>query len=155
MNQNDFKKMIQLIVKQAINLKDQHVDEKNAPLSYVCIFSQRNDEYSELVKMAKELGKIIEETPTGLLFQISPMQTPAGVLQLLKIRVPDSTRPERGDADFSISNYSSFKTKYLSQQGFKLIKRKNYEMIELVDANYPVRVYFPNVPLDKELGLNK
>jgi len=98
-------------------------------------------------------GKIIEETLTGPLFHIQPLETIAGKLQLLKIRKPDVTRPELGDADFTISNYAEFKKKYLSQKGFNLIIRKNFEMIELVDPQFNVRAYFSNPPLSKQFEI--
>ena len=81
------------------------------------------------------------------------MKTVAGLLKLLKIRHPDSTRPERGDADFTVTNFVVFKKKYLSKKEFKLIKRKNFEMIELMDPEFDVRAYFSNPPLDKQLNI--
>ena len=39
-------------------------------------------------------------------------------------------------------------------RGFLLIvKNDNFEMIELVDSNFNIRVYFSNPPLDKQLGI--
>jgi hypothetical protein len=96
---------------------------------------------------------VVEETSTGPLFHIQPLNTIAGKLRLLKIRKPDTTRLELGDADFTVSNYPEFKKKYLSQKGFSLIVRKNFEMIELVDPKFSVRAYFSNPPLDKQLGI--
>jgi len=51
---------------------------------------------------------MIQKTEKGSLFKIFPIATIAGELQLLKIRNPDSTRPERGDADFTVFDYLSF-----------------------------------------------
>ncbi|NCN98621.1 hypothetical protein COU62_04600 [Candidatus Pacearchaeota archaeon CG10_big_fil_rev_8_21_14_0_10_35_219] len=72
---------------------------------------------------------------------------------MLKIRFPDVTRKERGDADFTISNYDEFKKECLSK-GFSLIKRKAIELIKLTDSKFKVRVYFSNPFLDKQLNLN-
>ena len=33
------------------------------------------------------------------------------------------------------------------------MKRKNYEVIELTDTDFNVRVYFPDCPTDKRLGI--
>lgn len=66
----------------------------------------------------------------------------SGTLPLLKIRQPDPTRPERGDADFTLSDYKAFKQWALVQPGFKVITRTNMEMIELMQPGYNVRVYF-------------
>jgi len=154
MDVRNLKQFVQEIVKKASNLKDKHTSEKSASVNYACIFCQNDVQYNNLVMIAQEIGKVIEETLTGLLFHIQPLDTVAGKLQLLKIRKPDATRPELGDADFTVLNYPEFKKKYLSQKGFKLIVRKNFEMVELTDPKFNVRAYFSNPPLDKQLMLN-
>lgn len=153
MNAEDLKIMVQETVKQACALKDKHTDEKNAHVNYACIFSQNKKDYEELIKSAQNIGTVIKETPTGLLFHVHPIDTVSGKLKLLKIRLPDSARPEKGDADFTVSNYSNFKKKYLSKNGFKLIHREDFEMIELTDYEFDVRAYFSNPPLDEQLGI--
>lgn len=155
MNEKELKSKVQNIVKKATILKNKYIDDKNALVNYACIFSQSYEEYEELIKVVKNLGKIIKETPTGPLFQINSLKTVSGDLKLLKIRFPDITRPEKGDADFTISNYETFKKKYLLKKGFKLITRENFEMIELMDIDFDVRAYFSNLPLDKQLKINK
>ena len=141
------------IVEKATALKNKHIDDKNTPVNYACIFSQSREEYDELLEVTRKIGNVIKETPTGLLFHIKPLQTISGTLKLLKIRIPDPTRPELGDADFTISNFSKFEKKYLSKSGFTLIKKDNFVMIELMDSNFDVRVYFSNPPLDVQLDI--
>ena len=153
MNKEDLTKLVQNIVEQAYNLKNKHTSEINAPVNYACIFSHNKEEYNELLEVVQTIGKVVKETSTGLLFQIPPIKTIAGNLKLLKIRIPDSTRPERGDADFTVTTYSDFKKKYLPKQEFKLIKRENFEMIELMDREFNVRTYFSNPPLDEQLSI--
>ena len=153
MNVKNLKQFVQEIVEKANALKNKHISEEKAPVNYACIFCQNDEQYDSLVALAQEIGKVVEETPTGPLFHIQPLNTIAGKLQLLKIRKPDAARPELGDADFTITNYPEFKRKYLSQKGFSLIVRKNFEMIELVDPQFNVRAYFSNPPLNKQLGI--
>ncbi|MBW3018564.1 hypothetical protein KY329_00055 [Candidatus Woesearchaeota archaeon] len=141
------------IVEQATDLKNKYVDVNDAPVNYACIFSQSQEEYDELVGVAKKIGKVIKETPTGLLFHIEPLQTCSGVLKLLKIRLPDPTRPELGDADFTIADFPAFEKKYLTKPGFKIMKKPDFYMIELMDPEFDVRAYFSNPPLDKQLGI--
>ena len=153
MDSEELKELVREIVKEAEELKDKHTDQKRARVNYACIFSQNKTEFEGLKGLAGKIGKIIEETPTGPLFQIK-LKTAAGELRLLKIRMPDRTRPERGDADFTVLNYSEFKEKFLSRKGFRLIKkREDFEMIELMDIGFKVRVYFSNPPLDRQLGI--
>jgi len=153
MKSEDLIVLVQDIVKQACELKNKHTNQVNAPVNYTCIFSQSELEYNTLISTAKKIGTIIKETATGPLFRIQPITTVSGKLKLLKIRYPDKTRPERGDADFTVSNYSEFKKKYLPKKGFKLISRDNWEMIELMDSESDVRVYFSHPPLDVQLGI--
>jgi hypothetical protein len=149
-----FRPMILDIVRQATKLKDAYTSEESAPVNYACIFAQSQAEYDEFVKSASDIGKIIDNTSSGPLFRIDPLDTVSGKLQLLKVRMPDATRPERGDADFTVSDYPTFKRKYLAKQGFKLIKKENFEMIELMDPySFNVRAYFSNPPLDKQLNI--
>lgn len=148
------KAKVQYIVERATVLKNKHLHTKNTPVNYACIFSHSKPEYNDLIKAAGKMGKVVKETSTGLLFQITPLKTVSGVLRLLKIRLPDATRPELGDADFTVSNFSDFKKKYISKSRFKLIPREGFEMIELIDSQFEVRAYFSNPPLDKQLGIN-
>ncbi len=144
--------LIQKLVKNAVSLKNKYTDQENIPVNYACIFCQSEEEQTNLIEEAHKLGTIIQETPSGPLFKIS-LNTVAGKLQLLKIRKPDSTRQERGDADFTVVDYLSFKEKYLNTAGFSLIQKENFEMIELYEKNNNVRVYFSSPPLDKQLNL--
>ena len=153
MDEEDLKIRVKNIVEKATTLKNKYIDYKNTPINYACIFSQNKKEYDELVEVAQKIGNVIKETPTGLLFHIKPLQTISGVLKLLKIRLPDPTRPERGDADFTVSNFLEFEKKYLSKAGFKLIKRENFVMMELMDSKFDVRAYFSNPPLDVQLNI--
>ena len=153
MSTDDFKQLIQGIVQHSCALKNQHTAEKDAQVNYAAVFAQNEKEYKELYEVATQLGKVIQSTPTGDLFQVGGIDTAAGKLRLLKIRKPDTTRPERGDADFTVTNYLTFKSTHLPKSEFKLIERKDFEMIELVDQKFNVRAYFSNPPLDQQLGL--
>ena len=72
---------------------------------------------------------------------------------MFKIRQPDETRPEQGDVDF-ISDYRQFKSKYLDNKRFTLIKREKFEMIELKDSDFDVRVYFSSISPSKLRGIS-
>ncbi len=148
------KQLIGKIVKKANNLKNKHTSENSASVDYACIFAQSKEQYNDLLTVAQEIGRVIKETPTSPLFHIQPLKTVSGNLKLLKIRKPDPTRPELGDADFKVGDYSEFKKKYLPKTGFKLIPREDFEMIELVDTKFDVRAYFSNPPVSKQLNVN-
>ncbi len=153
MNTKDLKIKVKSIVEKATALKNKHIDDKDILVNYACIFSQDNGEYEELLRVVRKIGKVIKNTPTGLLFNIKPLKTISGILKLLKIRIPDSARTELGDADFTVSNFSDFEKRYLPQLEFKKIQKVGFYMIELMDSNFDVLVYFSNPPLDKQLNV--
>ena len=155
MTKDQFISLIRTIVVQAKKLKDKHTDQVQALVNYACIFCQSGEEFEEFKNRAQELGEVIKQTSTGPLFYLNPpIQTISGPLRLLKIRQPDPTRPERGDADFTIDNHQRFKERYLNQPGFKLITRPEFEMIELMDSEFDVRTYFSHPTLEELLDLS-
>jgi hypothetical protein len=155
MDTDQIKSKIKDVVEQATLLKNKYITE-TSPVNYVCIFSQNHNEYNELINASKKIGKIIKKTQTGPIFKIKPMQTISGKLQLLKIKLPDKTRNELGDVDFTIIEfYKDFKEKYLKLPQFKLIRKEKYQMVELIDSDFKAHAYFSNPPLDQELGIVK
>lgn len=141
------------LVNDACKLKNRHTDESDAVVNYACIFPHTDNEYNMYYEVAAEMGTIAKETATGNLFLVDSIPTVAGNLRLVKVRKPDPTRTERGDADFTVKDYNAFKSKVMEKEGFKLIERPTMEMIELMEDGADVRVYFSNPPLDKQLGL--
>jgi len=153
MIKGELKKMIQLIVFQANELKNKYIPDDKSAVNYAAIFSQSDNEFNDLLSEIKEIGVVILETKTGPLFKIDSLDTVAGSLKIVKIRKPDRTRLERGDADFTVKNYNEFKNEFLGKKGFKLIERDNFEMIELMESGFNVRTYFSNPPLDVQLKI--
>lgn len=153
MNKEKLEELVQEIVAEAKKLSAKHTDQANAPVNYACVFTQNEDEYVELHKQASKMGRIVQNTEMGPVFQIEPIETTAGSLEVLKVRKPDIKRPERGDADFTVEDYEVFKEKYLKQPEFKLISRPNMEMIELFDVHFNVLAYYSHPVLAKTLNL--
>jgi len=137
--------LIKKIISECIELKDKYINEKDLIIDWICIFSQSDEEYQELTRQANEVGEVIETTATGLIYKF-------GKPKLLKIRMPDATRPEIGDVDFT-TDYEQLKNKYLDNNRFKLIVREKFEMIELSDSDFDVRVYFSSIPPSKLRGI--
>ena len=143
----DLKKIVREIVAQARQLNAAHTSEEDAPVNYACVFAQDEAEYKELIDLASQLGPIAQETAMGPVFHIKPLPTVAGNLELLKIRRPDPKRREKGDADFTVADYQSFKKEYLGKPGFNIIKRPEMEMLELINPSYNTIVYFSHPTL--------
>jgi len=154
MNTSELKKLIKDIVKQANELKKKHVDE-DAVVNYACIFSQTKKEYEEFIEAIKKFSKLLKETEMGPVFYMPAIETVAGPLRIVKVRIPDPTRTERGDADFTVSDFEKFEKKYTTKDGFKKIERPNFVMIELMDNDFDVRAYFSNPSMGIYLKVQK
>lgn len=152
---NTINKILEYIIPKTLELNQIHIPDESVRVNYSAIFCQNYVEYEALNMEAAALGAIAEDTPTGPLYKFhKPLQTLACPLWFIKIRKPDPTRPERGDADFVLKDYNSFKEKYLKDMKyFKLIDRGNFEMIELKDSKFDVISYFSNIPLIVQLGI--
>jgi hypothetical protein len=154
MTVDELKKLTQEIVAEARRLSAAHTSAEQAPVNYACVFTQSIAEYEKMVKVARQLGPVAQDTPAGPVFYIPPLSTVAGTLRLLKIRRPDPKRPERGDADFTVADYETFKKTHLGKPGFGLIKRTAMEMIELIDPAYNVIAYYSHPTLAAVLKLD-
>ena len=149
----DLKILVKKIVAEANEFK-KLVIEEDAPVNYACIFCHNKKEFMLFSRLVKDMGgKVLIQTLAWPIFQISPLSTVAGDLQILKIRKPDKKRKERWDADFSLNNYELFKKKHIEKPWFKLIKRENFEMIEVIDSRFDVLLYFSHPPLDLQFNL--
>jgi|SRR3989344_2403598 len=145
MTSSEFFKIIKYITQNCRDLKNKYISE-DLKINYVCIFSQSQKEFDELLKSASSIGELAEQTKTGPVFKFNnPPDTIIGRPKVLKIRIPDNSRPERGDVDFN-TDYENFKKKYFDDKRFKLIKRENFEMLELKDPNFDALVYFSSTP---------
>lgn len=154
MKPKEFETLIKGIVVEASKLRDARTTEHEAPVNYCCVFSQDEPEYESLLAVARQLGKPVQETPTGPVFYIEPLNTVAGTLRLVKIRKPDPKRMERGDADFTVIDYLTFKKAHFGKPAFRVIERPNMEMVELADPEFDVLAYFSYPPLGKVLKLD-
>jgi hypothetical protein len=153
MTTEELKKLIQKIVAEASLLNKSHTYEQNAPVNYACIFAQGLEEYEKLINVSSQIGYIVHDTSTGPVFYTEQISTVAGPLCILKIRQPDSNRPEQGDADFTVSDYEKFKSTYIGKPGFNIIERPEMEMVELKDPSYNVLAYYSHPTLANVLKI--
>lgn len=145
---------IQSIVRDAETLKDKHTEAKGVPVNYACIFAQSDEEYQQMDAAVAEMGKVAQETKMGNVYLLEQaIETVAGPLRIVKVRKPAADRPERGDADFTLSDYPAFKREHLGQPGYQLIERPGMEMIELSDPDFDVLAYFSYPILQEALKI--
>jgi|SRR3989339_2187209 len=145
----DLKKIIvQEILMRATALKDKYTKESNALATWICVFAQSEDEYNELLEEAKKFGEPLPDNKNGLTFILNE---PIGrTIKVLKIRKFDPNKKERGDADFTVKDYESFKKENLKKENFKLIPRDRFEMIELSESGNSVLTYFSNPSIEEQ-----
>jgi len=154
-NRDDLIKTVQAIVEKAVELKNKYTDEEGVPVSYACIFCQSDDEYERLVKLVGGFGKEVENHGSGPLFELDEsFLTIAGELKLVKIRKYDDQHKDWGHADFVVKNYGEFKKKHYDKDGWSVIAR-NSEILELIEKDFPVRAYFPELPIGEQLGVEQ
>lgn len=158
MDKQELINIINYIINQGLEaIKDNTRENINAFIDYVAIFSRDQTEFDKLNIIVKSIGIEVDKNTakTGLTYLLyKPIQTSAGLLKLVKIRLPDPTRPQRGAPDFKIPNYQEFKNKYLTKSGnFALMVRKEYEMIEIKGVD--VLVYIPDNTLGERLKINR
>jgi hypothetical protein len=147
--------LVARIVAAAADLKNRATDQANAPVSWCCIFTQNEADYYDLVSLFSELGTLANDTKSGPVYVVPPIPTIAGPVRVVKVRRPDPTKPELGDADFRIEPYEPFWLKYQDVPGFKVIERDAFVMIELMEPGSNVRVYFSNPPVEEHDGIRQ
>ena len=148
-------KILEYSISKALELNQIYLPCEIVKINYSAIFCQNDAEYEQFNKEASRVGAVIEDTSTGPLYKFhKPFQTVAGPLWLLKVRKPDLTRPQRGDADFTLQDYNFIKEKYSgNKEHFRVLDRGNFEMIELRDPKFDVLSYFSNIPLTIQLSI--
>lgn len=150
---NNLIKIIRYIVSRSPELKNKYTYASMATVEFGCIFCKSEDEYKELTSSIERLGRIVERTQSGFTYLLNkPIETIAGPLRLVKIRKPDSSRLERGDADFN-TNYTSLKAKYQTDSRFELVRKEDFEYLRLSDPDFDVMTCFSNIPKSKYLGI--
>ena len=85
MDKQNLKDIIKDIVKKTCFLKNKYINQKEAPVSYVAIFCQNDEEYEEFTKVVKTFSSIINETPTGFHYKIDLLIQYADNFKFLKL----------------------------------------------------------------------
>jgi hypothetical protein len=155
MSEINLESIVLAVVQQANELRLRHVPEYDAHVSYCAIFCQGDAQFKSINAAASSVGTLANDTSTGPVYVIPAIETAIGPLKILKVRKPDPTRPEKGDADFAITKYPAFKAANIGRPGFKLIEREHFEMIELVDPEFDVRAYFSHPPVEEHPGIKE
>jgi hypothetical protein len=149
----DLEKLVKKIAAESEKLKNKIIGAHKTRLDYVCIFTQTLPQYEQFEVIISKIGRIVDSTPMGNVYEIPPIETDAGIVRILKNRKPAATHPELGNCDFGLDDYNAFKRENLGKDGFSLMERPDAEMIEYMEKGGVVRIYFSDPPVSYLLML--
>ncbi len=149
----DLRQVIRQIVDSAYSLATGQTADWPMKASWCCIFTQTQKEFSNWTSLAESRGILAKETKNGPVCVIPPIATDAGLVRVVEVRAPDEIRVGRGDADFRVEDQAAFKSKFRNRDGFSLMERQDFEMIELLVAECNTRAYFSNPPVEQHDGI--
>jgi len=141
MNQ-ELKSRINIIIKDIHELVSTCYPKHKFSITYLTIFSQSDEDFSNLRKNLLEFG-IEEQSNNGYKYRLNtPFKELNEEINLVRIRKPDIHRKEFGCTDLSYNEDDYMNLRSLAlDQGLDIILRKGYEMIELSDFNINVYAY--------------
>ncbi len=113
-------------------------------VNYACIFCQSQEELNETDGLLERNGSLVLETGTGMVFTVRGIDTDYGEARLVKISIPDATRKERGDVDFTVRDWEKFREFSEGREGFVLIE---------LGKGWNVIAYFSRPALAEVIGI--
>lgn len=113
------------------------------PIKSVTVFSHSEQEFELLTGILSKLGKPYNYNNGPRVELHEVIQVNGNRITHLRIRKPDGERPQVGCNDFE-ADYKAFKRKYLEKypENLSMIRRPEYQMIELRDEGFDVLAYF-------------
>jgi hypothetical protein len=140
--QRELIEAVKYIASQTENLSQKIIGIKLS-ISSLTVFSHYEDEFAELKNILLELGEPYDENNGPRIKFNKPIIINGNSIRYLRIRKPDSNRPQVGCNDFEVDSYKQFKELYLKDhpENLRLIKRPEYEMIEFFDSEFDVLAY--------------
>ncbi len=120
----------------------QKIVGKTFPIKSLTIFAHSQPEFESLCETLAKIGKPYNYNNGPRVELYEPIKVGKNFITHLRIRKPDPERPQVGCNDFE-TDYKTFKSEYLSKfpDNLDLIKRPEYEMIELHDKEFDVLAY--------------
>ncbi len=153
MNSKQLIEKIKEIQRGITKIKNEYISEGNLILDYITIFSHSDKEFEELIEIAGEIGKRVDEH-NGPVFKLKiNIKFGNGALKIFRIRKPDKERPQKGCGDFKVPDYREFKKKYFGRKNFVFFDYGEFEFLGIHDLTKQYLVYFPDKPITEQLGI--
>lgn len=140
-NKEELIEIVKYVAKETSKLAEKIIG-KAFPIKSLTLFAHSRPEYELLTRMLADIGKPHSYSNGPRVELYEPIIAGSNPITHLRIRKPDPERPQVGCNDFEI-DYEVFKRKYLLKypDNLRLIKRPEYEMIELRDPGFNVLAY--------------
>jgi len=140
-NEEEIAKKVKYVAGQASKLSISIVGV-DFPIHSLTIFSHEEKEFENLKNILFEIGQPFNENNGPRVVLNNPISAGKNTITHLRIRKPDTERPQVGCNDFD-TDYYSFKEKYLLKytNNLKLTQRPDYEMIEFYNPKFDVLAY--------------
>lgn len=151
-----WKETIGMVTQKADQLlKDRQIKDGVVGIDYAAIFPRSKDEYNLLMERLQQEGKPVKVVPTGTVFRTKESaKTPQGEVSLVRVRIYNPDKSQRGYVDYQVDDYERFKKRYLASGAVSVVH--NQDGVEMLTAeNEEVIVYFPEIPLGKTLENEK
>ncbi len=142
------RKYIEKIIKKIIDSYNNKLIleiDPNIAIDFIDIFPISHAERKKIELNIKENSKIIEKDNKGEFYLLNdPISTIYGELRVIKLRIFDENKKERGTIDFKCNDYNSIKEIIKDRENVYIIHREWDELIEIpIQDNY---IYISNKP---------
>lgn len=134
---------IEYILRGSIEVRKKHHSLKSADVDYITIFTYSYQEYDELIMGGYLIGKVIEEREGVVFILNEELYIDKDCVDVVKICEPDKNSQKVGRVDLNVKNYNLVKRRYMSRDGFFLVKEEDEEKIEVRDSESDVVLLIP------------
>jgi len=140
-NQKELVEVVKYVASETTKMA-QKILGKTFPIESLTIFAHSQLEFELLTAMIEKIGKPYNYNNGPRVELYEPIEIGENRITHLRIRKPDFERPQIGCNDFE-TDYEVFKGEYLLKyaDNLRVIKRPEYEMIELCDREFNVLAY--------------
>ena len=140
-NQEELVETVKYIAAETSKMS-QKIVGKTFPIKSLTVFTHSQSEFKLLSEILVSIGKSYNYNNGPRVELYEPIEIEGNRITYLRVRKPDPERPQVGCNDFE-TDYEAFKSEYLLKypDSLSLIKRPEYEMIELRDKEFNVLAY--------------
>lgn len=141
-NKRQLRKAVLYVAEKTSELAKEIVG-KTLPISSLTVFAHYPNEFEKLSETVKTIGNFLNENNGPRVALHKPIKVGTNTVIHLRVRKPDPYRMQVGCSDFAIPDYETFKNESLSKypNNLRLIKRKDYEMVEFFHPDFDVLAY--------------